>query len=121
MGGIRLDVAALRTALNPIRLPDRPGAFDFLPAPGHPVPDVLRNNAQLIVLDPMPLALGLHEAPLAPRHWVPACLGAIPRPPTYVLLVLEDAADRRRRPPAPGAPPSPNGIAIQFPDDRLDA
>jgi hypothetical protein len=67
------------------------------------VPQLLGNDPQLLVLVDDPFGLGLVEPPASTRLRISSALGAVPDPSARVLLVVQDAADRRGRPSLGGA------------------
>jgi hypothetical protein len=95
---IGLDIAALPSLGSLLSAPPGPRAIDLFPAGGHVLPELLRDDPQVLVLGDVPVALGLQELPSPPGFGIAPRLGPVPGPAADVLFVLEDPADGRRRP-----------------------
>src|SRR5262249_8061306 len=111
---VGLHVAALLPYEALLAATLRPRPIDFLPSCGDSFPGVLWDDAQLLALHNVPLALTLDELALASGAGIPPGLGPVPAPPADVLLILQDAADRRGGPGTTRRPTTRNLLLVQL-------
>jgi hypothetical protein len=117
---MRLDIAPLLLLEAAFAAVAGPRAVDLCPALLPALPEFLGDDAEALVPDHVPLVARLGDAALSAGAWVTPGLAAVPDPRSDVLLVLEDAADRRWCPPFRYAPPSRDTFCTQVFDDGCE-
>src|SRR5581483_7110248 len=120
MRRVSLHVAALLALETSLAAALRPRPIDLLPPCGDSIPDVLRDDSQVLASHDVPLTLRLGEPPLTTGAGLTARLGPVPEPPSNVLLVLQDAADCRGSPSTARSPPAGNLCLVELLVDRGD-
>ena len=113
-----LDPTALAGREASVALATRPDAANLGAPSANPLPQLLRNDPQRLVVENLPFRLGLLvEATLA-VPWVAAATRLVPDPVAGVLLPVENAGDGTGRPALAGAEPTGHGVGVENADDR---